>query len=171
MTQFRVLAMAFAAFYVLASGTAALAQQAGTYQGTSADGEPVTFIVGTDYNTGKLAVLGATVAFYAPCKGTNNPVETTWGFGFTHDIDDGKASFSYTDQYYFYITANFVFNGTSVTGSIASRTASLVPGNPTPSKSTFCMSPKQAFSASFAYGAKVQPLPAGAAVHYLPAHQ
>jgi hypothetical protein len=166
MKQLRYMTLACAALCTLAWSSAGQAQQAGTYSGTSADGEPVSFIVGTDFNTGKLAVLGATVSFYAPCRSPSNPVDTTWGFGFTQDIVSGKASFSYSDQYYFYITANFVFNGTDVTGSITSRTSSFVSGNGVPARAVYCMSPKQAFSANFGSDAKTPPLPLGAAIHY-----
>jgi hypothetical protein len=158
--------LAFAALCAMAWSTAGQAQQAGTYSGTSADGEPLSFIVGTDFNTGNLAVLGATVSFYAPCRSQGNPVNTTWGFGFTQDIKNGKASLSYTDTYYFYITANFVFNGTAVTGSITSRTATFVPGNPVPNKAQYCIAPKQAFSANLSLDAKTPPLPPGASIHY-----
>ena len=39
----------------------------GTYAGTSADGNTVQFVVGTDPNNGNSAVTGATVFFSAPC--------------------------------------------------------------------------------------------------------
>jgi hypothetical protein len=148
----------------------AQAQKIGTYYGTSADGQFLDFTVGTDTNTGSLALLGAGINFAAACTGGNPDLMASWGFGFTQDIAAHKVSmlFGNTDVY---VTANLVFagNGNTVSGNITSRAAAFAPSTGAPVKAEYCISAKQAFTATLSTSAPKVAVPAaGTSVHYPP---
>jgi hypothetical protein len=142
-----------------AIGTVADAQKAGTYTGTSADGQYLDFTVGTDTNTNTLAVLGMGVNFDAACSGGNPDLQQSWGLGFTQDIASRKAAILFGAQD-IYVTANLAFsaNGDTVTGTITSRTVSFAPSTAAPTKAEFCISAKQAFTATLSGAASAKPL-------------
>jgi hypothetical protein len=149
----------------------AAAQQAGTYSGTSADGQFVNFTVGTDTNTNNLAVLEAGVNFDAACNGGYPDLIQSWGLGFTQDIANRKADVVFDGQD-IYVSANMAFSkdGTTVSGTINTRVVSFAPATGAPNKSEFCQSARQAFTATFQSGAaKTPPLANGETVHYPPA--
>lgn len=133
-----------AAIVAAVIATPAAAQVVGTYQGTSTDGQGLTFVVGTDTNTGELAVTSATIFFSAPCKGSTYVLDTGWGFGLTDDIKKGKVSISATDNYFtFAVTLDFASDGQSATGTVTSISPTLEPVGKRPTKALICTSPKQ----------------------------
>ena len=165
MSKSRYATLAFSALCAMALSTPGLAQKAGTYSGTSADGEPLSFTVGLDGNN-VLAVTGASISFIAPCKGGTVPTLSS-GSGFSSDavITGHKASIVAPDPF-FYITASLKFAGTRVTGLITTRSPYLDPGKTPPNKADFCESPLQAYSATFSGpGSSLPTLPAGTAIH------
>ena len=72
MSKFRYPTLAFSVLCAMALSTPGSAQQAGTYTGTSSDGQSVSFTVGLDGNS-VLAVTGAGISYEAPCKGGSAP--------------------------------------------------------------------------------------------------
>jgi hypothetical protein len=149
----------------------ASAQQAGTYYGTSADGQFLDFTVGTDTNTNSLAVLEAGVNFDAACNGGYPDLIQSWGLGFTQDIVNRKADVVF-DAQDIYVNAAMTFSkdGNTVSGTINTRVVGFAPSTGAPNKSEFCQSAKQAFTATFqSSAAKTPPLANGETVHYPPA--
>jgi hypothetical protein len=160
MSKFRTATLAFSALCAMAISTPGSAQQAGTYAGTSADGQTVSFVVGLDGNN-VLAVTGASVNFVAPCKGGTAPtLYSGWGFGSDSVITAHKTTMLATGPY-FYITANIKFVGTTAQGTIQTRSAYLDPGNTPPNRADFCESPTQAFTTTLGTGPSAPALPAG----------
>ncbi len=144
----------------------AAAQVAGTYSGTSADGNTVQFVVSTDSGTGFLAVTSATDFFSALCN-DGSTLNTGWGYGLTADIVNRKVK-NITPNNYFTITFNLVFapDGQSATGNITSISPTLTPVGPRPKKALICTSPSQTLGVTLQSGAaKVAP-PAPGAIMY-----
>jgi len=169
MSSLRVTALACTMFCTIVSG--AEAQKAGTYTGTSADGQFLNFTVGTDTNTNSLAVMEAGINFEAACKGGYPDLIQSWGLGFTEDITDRKAVLVFGGQD-IYVTANMAFSadGNSVSGMITTRVVGFAPSTGAPTKSEFCESAKQAFTATLSTDAPRTPtLAPGETVHYPPA--
>jgi hypothetical protein len=137
-----------AAIIATALATPAAAQQQGTYTGTSADGQNLTFVVGTDSNTGYPALTSAGISFSAPCKNSSVVLSTSWGFGLTQDIIDRKTGeFSQTDTYFtFDLEIKFSLDGQTATGTIRTYSPTLDPVGSKPTKALFCESPLQALS-------------------------
>jgi hypothetical protein len=139
---------------LLCAGTmapAARAQQAGTYSGTSADGQNVSFVVGTDSNTGKLQITSFNLGITAPCHPGSYTYSTAWGVG-----GDGKDLTSHSTTYtysfgYLYLVASMKFTSAGATGKITSYTPTFAPVNSGhPKKSVFCKSPQQGFTTTYA---------------------
>jgi len=132
-----------------ATATPAAAQVPGTYAGTTADGEGVSFVVSTDPNTGAYALTSASINFAAPCKNQDYTLYTGWGFGLEADIVDRKVLATPSDNYY-YFTINLTFStdGQSANGSLSSITPTLynATGGAKPNTTAFCESPKQALA-------------------------
>jgi len=146
-------------FWAIAASTSAEAQKAGTYFGTSADGQFLNFTVGTDPITSNLAVLEAGINFDATCSGGNPNMQQSWGLGFTQDIASRKAAVLFAGQD-IYVTANLIFaaNGNTVSGTITTRSVAFAPSTTAPTKAEYCISPKQAFSATLSGAAAKTPL-------------
>ena len=158
---------AVAALASVLAGPAA-AQVAGTYSGTSADGNGVSFAVSTDTNTGVLAITGAGVGFTAPCKRSTYVLNTGWGWGPTNDIVKHKVT-SVNNGTYFDITFNLVFatDGQSATGYITTISPALDNGTRAARNALYCVSPKQTISVTLQPpGAKPLNIPAGGVVAY-----
>jgi hypothetical protein len=128
--------------------TPATAQEQGTYSGTSADGQNLSFVVGTDPNTGYPALVSAGLSFSAPCKNSTVVFTSAWGFGLMQDIIDRKTGqFSQTDAYFtFDLKLDFTVDGQSATGTIRTYSPTLDPVSSKPTKALFCESPEQALS-------------------------
>jgi hypothetical protein len=149
------------ALLAAALATPAAAQTAGTYNGTSADGSGLSFVVGTDSGTGKPAVTNATIFFTAPCKGSSYVLGTGWGFGLTADINKGKVKYTAIDNY-FVISFDLVFSGDTATGTIKSISPTLTPVSAKPKKALICTSPTQSLSVSLQTdSARVSPVVKG----------
>ena len=165
------LTLACTLFFAIASGMGAEAQKAGTYFGTSADGQFLNFTVGTDPITNNLAVLEAGINFDATCSGGNPNMQQSWGLGFTQDIASRKAAIVFGGQD-IYVAANLVFtaNGNTVAGTITTRSVAFAPSTAAPTKAEYCISPKQAFTATLSGDAAKTPLLApGVSILYPPA--
>ncbi|MGI8839263.1 MAG: hypothetical protein ACR2F8_00500 [Caulobacteraceae bacterium] len=149
------------------SGPAA-AQMVGTYSGTSADGNPVSFTVGTDPNTSTLAITGFGVNATANCgDGTVLLFGTGFG-GLNQDIGaNRRVSF---DNGFAYATINFSLkfsaDGQSATGTIVSDSPTLSPIGPRPKKASFCQSASQSLGVTFQGAAKVAPSKSGATSYF-----
>jgi len=137
-----------AAIIATVLATPSTAQQAGTYTGTSADGQNLTFVVGTDTNTGYYALTSAGISFSAPCKNSSVVLTTSWGFGLLQDIIDRKTGqFSSTDTYFtFDLKLDFSVDGLSATGTIRTYSPTLDPVGSKPTKALLCESPLQALT-------------------------
>jgi hypothetical protein len=165
MSKFRYPTLAFSVLCAMALSTPGSAQQAGTYTGTSSDGQSVSFTVGLDGNS-VLAVTGAGISYEAPCKGGSAPtLSTAWGFGTDAVITAHRATMTAADPF-FYIVADMKFSGSTVTGSITTRSPYLDPANTPPVRADYCISPKQAFSATLGgTGPDAPALPPGTMGH------
>ena len=147
-----------AAALLLALAQPAAAQVAGVYTGTAADGSGVTFTVGTDPNTGALAVISVGIGFSAPCKNNTFVLQTGWGYNPNADISNGKVSWNYDFNYLSSaISLNFAGNGQSATGTITSISPTLYTVGPKPKKALFCSSPKQSLTVTLQTTAKAAP--------------
>jgi len=137
-----------AAIVAAVLATPAVAQQVGTYTGTSADGSSLTFVVGTDPNNGYYQLTSAGIGFSAPCRNHAYVLNSAWGLGLAQDIIDRKTGkFSQTDNYFtFNITLEFSKDGLSATGTIVTFSPTLDPVGAEPKKALFCESPKQTLS-------------------------
>jgi hypothetical protein len=165
MTKFRHATFAFSALCAIVLSAPGSAQTAGTYTGTSADGQTVSFTVGTDSDS-NLAVTGASIGFAAPCKGGTAPtLYSGWGFSADAVIANHKTTMTAPDPF-FYIVADMHFSGSSVTGKIITIAPYLDPGKTPPNKADFCESPAQAFSATLGGPeSRVPALPPGTMRH------
>lgn len=159
-------ACALSCAMVFSSG--ANAQKAGTYTGTSADGQFLDFTVGTDTNTDSIAVLEAGINFDAACKGAYPDLMQTWGLGFTTDIVKRKAAMLFPGQD-IYVVANATFSadGNTMTGTVTTRVVGFAPATGAPNKAEFCESARQAFTATLSSDASKPPtLAPGVSIHY-----
>ena len=123
---------------------AALAQSAGTYTGTTADGENVSFTVTQDATSGEYSITGENIAFNAPCKNSTITLNTAWGTGYSVPITKGVAKLALQDSYFFF-SGTLRFTATAMSGTLASTSPNLAynaSGHPT--KALFCVSPAQA---------------------------
>jgi hypothetical protein len=163
-----LLTIACAMSCAMVFGSGAEAQKAGTYFGTSADGQFLDFTVGTDTNTNTLAVLEAGINFDAACNGGNPDLIESWGLGFTQDIADRKATVVFDSQdIYVNATLTFSPNGNTVKGTIDTRVVGFAPSTGAPAKAEFCQSARQAFTATLSSGAPKPPtLAPGTSIHY-----
>ncbi len=156
---------AAAAALLLAAPANAWAQQAGTYNGTTADGNSVSFAVGTDGN-GNLAITGATIWFLATCAATGDTVNEGWGFGTDDVITGNKVDFAGgSDDFYIYAPGTVVFRGNTMSGHLDSRETIFKTNSTPPSGAQLCISPSQTFSATLSEPAHAPVLSAGSAMH------
>jgi hypothetical protein len=137
-----------AAIIAAALATPSMSQVAGTYAGTSADGNAVSFVVGTDTNNGELAVTTANISFSAPCKNSTYELNTGWSFGLLADINKARKVFiSENGNYFrFKISLDFDSDGQSATGTILSTSPTLYPVGPNPARALICTAAMQALS-------------------------
>jgi hypothetical protein len=155
-----------AAIFLVALPTIASAQQVGTYNGTTADGNSVSFVVGFDAVNNVDEITGATIGFSATCS-TGDVTNQTWGFGVGEDIIAGRASFAADNDYFdIYAPAGVAFHGTqTVTGHLISRTAIFKTQGPPATGAQYCISPSQTFTATFAGPERGPALPPGTEIH------
>jgi hypothetical protein len=148
----RTALMAAAALAVALTGTAR-AQQAGEYDGQTADGNPVAIVVGNDSGTGNFEVTVAEFDFVIACKKSGDQLGSGWYIGFPdgYDILDGDFSYAiaYSDAY---LPFSMHFKGKkSVKGEVALTEPMFNPvsGYNTPPKKTQTCSSDQPFTATF----------------------
>ncbi len=140
MTGYKFIA-AFAG--ALFTATGAMAQLAGNYLGTSADGNTISMVV--TESGGVFTATTMNVGFVASCNIPGNTVSEGWGFLLNQQFVNNALSFtSHNDYYYILGKAHFSGN-TVIKGVITSVTATFAPGSTPPIKSQFCKSPNQAF--------------------------
>ncbi len=154
-----------AAALALAVASPAAAQVAGTYSGTSADGNGVSFDVASD-GVGGFNVVNAVVFFSDVCKDASI-LNQGWGYGLNAPIVSRKASDT-TANPYFTITFDLKFSndGQTATGHVTSYSPTLSPVGPTPNKALFCKSAKQDMGVALQPpGPRAGP-PAGATILY-----
>jgi hypothetical protein len=150
---------AIAAFTAGLAGTAS-AQIIGTYTGTTADGNGLTFIVDTDTNTGALALTSASIGFSAPCKGEAFTLNTGWGYGLTSDIVAHKVSVTTNDNYFYFVySLKFSTDGQTATGTLEAISPTVYPVTGKPTKALFCTSPKQTLTLSYSSSSTTAKVP------------
>jgi hypothetical protein len=137
------------------SAAALAAPTAGTYTGTSADGQGISLTVGTDGN-GDLAITSASISIQATCMPGGTTAYTGWGYG--QDAVIAKNKFSYVESFdYLYEPVKGTFSGDTITGTISSDVpgfAAVTKGAPT--KSVFCKSLTQSFTATLSASASLK---------------
>lgn len=134
---------------VFAAGLpAAQAQTAGSYTGTTKDGNTITLTVGTDSNNAT-AVTAVSVGITAVCPGSSS---FGTGAGYGQDAVISNDAFSFVESYvYLYQTVAAKFVGNTITGTISSESPSLVSAaSGAPKKTVLCKSVRQTFSARLA---------------------
>jgi len=145
--RMKILSVYAAAIIAAAIATPASAQEIGTYTGTSADGQGLTFEVGTDPNNGDPQLINATIFFSAPCKNNSYVLDTGWGFGLSNDIVKRKVKFVTSDNYFtFTVDLTFATDGQTATGTIESVAPTLYKVGAHPKEALICTSPSQALS-------------------------
>jgi hypothetical protein len=134
----------------MAWSDAAPAQTLGGYSGTTADGNTITFTVAKDSNN-KVAVTGMGIGYTAKCRGTA-PATYNSGIGFGADAVIKSEKAKYTagagGEEYYYIPITFDFASSPVSGTISVRVAILDMSKGAPTKTEFCESATQAFTAT-----------------------
>ena len=127
---------------VLTAGTAS-AQMAGTYSGTTADGNSVSFTVSTD-GSGVLAVTSALIFFSAQCDFGGPVLNEGEGFGLDAQASGGRASAVFSiPSFYTDLTFAFSQNGQTARGTVTTVAPDLEPYTSRPTKSYTCTSPRQ----------------------------
>ncbi|HTT97596.1 MAG TPA: hypothetical protein VMF58_06065 [Rhizomicrobium sp.] len=139
-------------------GGGASAQSAGSFAGTSDDGQFISLTV--TQSGGTFTVTNMDVNIQAPCKRTGDTANEGWGFFLGDDISGGSTDFTSHNDYYYY-TGSMHFTGPhTIKGTITSYTATFVPGVTPPKQAQFCVSPKQPFTLTKQAPGKALPLPA-----------
>lgn len=157
----RALVSATALAAVAAMPLAARAQQAGVYSGTTADGNTITFTIGTDSNTGALQVTALGFGLTDTCNPGGFTYSTGWGLGGDGtDLTGSTGTYNYTGYGYLYVSATLKFTGNTLTGTILNATPTLI--QPTtagsePKKAAYCSGKKQKFIATYSASAAKMP--------------
>lgn len=161
-----------AAIIAAALATPAMAQGVtdiphGTYAGTSADGNSVQFVVGTDSTTGFDAVTSELIFFTAPCANSTYVLNTGWGVGTIKDMNGNhRVTLDIDGGYYtFAIALHFDTETQTATGTVLSIGPTLYPVGRKPTRALICTSPTQALSVT------LQPSSDGAKNEFAPGSQ
>ena len=154
--------------------SAASAQVAGTYAGTSADGQSISISVTFDSGTGLYEITGATVWYNVHCTGLGTGITINEGLGWNPgtELNPGanQMTFSGNEENIF---ANLGWHkySNAFTGNIDTRIAALVPnGAARPNHVMYCESASQPLTLTYQGPSHFQPLPKGAVIR-LPAKQ
>jgi hypothetical protein len=157
----------------LAAGSAAHAQQIGTYTGTTEDGSSVTITVAQDPNNANLEIKVLAFGISALCEKSKETLNYI-GIGFNDGYDIIGGNFSYASSGFFDIdlVTAMTFHGTrSVKGKVGVNFAAFNPaiGHQTlTNKVQVCVSPKQPFSATFSGAESRLNLPPGTVTVHAP---
>lgn len=145
----------------------ALAQQVGTYTGTTQDGSAVTVIVATDPETSKLEVKTISFDVDMLCQKTMETLtDVGIGLGDGRDIaDDGTFSYASSGFFDIDLVTSMTFKGTkNLKGKVGANLAAFVPAighTKLTSKVQPCVSASQPFTATFSGADVSRALPAG----------
>jgi hypothetical protein len=140
-------AAAFAA--ALLSPTQAAAQEAGTYNGTLANGYPISLTVAPAATKGEFQVTQTIIEYKSDAC---TPGKTTWtgyvGFGPNAVISNSskKVTLSYS-SIEFYFSGYAKFNGATATGAAVSYVPVFAAAKGAPTSSVFCAAKLQKFTA------------------------
>lgn len=139
------------------AGSAA-AQVAGSYTGTTADGNLVGFNVTTDPANGNLAVTTASINVTPLCSDGSAPFTGVFYF-LNQDIINRKVSNTGFASYFTTsFSLRFSADGQSATGTVTTVTSVLSPVGADPEKALFCRSARQAMGVSLQPpGVKIRP--------------
>jgi hypothetical protein len=144
----------------------AQAQQIGTYTGTTTDGSSVTITVAQDPNNANLEIKVIAFGVNLLCQKSNETLNYI-GIGFNDgsDIVGGKFSYASSDFFDIDLVTSMTFHGTqSVKGRVGVNFAAFNPAighEKLTEKVQVCVSPSQAFSATFSGNHAGLNLPAG----------
>src|SRR5437868_246007 len=130
----------------------ASAQVAGTYSGTSADGQSISITVTFDSGTGFYEITGATVFYSARCTGLGTGISINEGLGWDPGTElppgANQMTFSGNEENIF---ANIGWHKSTnaFTGNIDTRIAALVPnGVSRPNHVMYCESASEPLTPS-----------------------
>ena len=130
------------------AGQPALAEQAGSYSGHTADGSPISFDVGVNAQ-GQPALMDMSVRFTAACAQNGSSVTQSWKFFFYSGLPivNGKVKHLENNPQ-LYLLNNVKFGKHSAAGSTEARLPILLSGKSS-SSVQLCASSPQAFKAKF----------------------
>jgi aryl-phospho-beta-D-glucosidase BglC (GH1 family) len=132
----------------LLAAPAALAQQAGHYQGTNNYGGEVDIYV-SDVS-GALVISGEDDSDTVYCKGSSTGIGYGVGFsGFNSPITDGAATFEYLSTNVYY-NGTFTFKGKkSVSGNSSFGAPLFTSTTPPPTKAAACLTKAETYTATY----------------------
>jgi hypothetical protein len=126
----------------------AAAQQAGAYNGHTADGNAISFDVVSDAQ-GYLALSDLAIQFTAGCVQTGSSITQSWHFFFSRGLPIEHGHVRHLENNpQLYLMNSLNFHGDRVNGTTEARLPMLVPGKPSQT-AQLCASGKQAFEATF----------------------
>jgi hypothetical protein len=126
----------------------AAAQQAGAYNGHTADGNAISFDVVSDAQ-GHLALSDLAIQFTAGCVQTGSSITQSWHFFFSRGLPIEHGHVRHLENNpQLYLMNSLNFHGDRVNGTTEARLPMLVPGKPSQT-AQLCASGKQAFEATF----------------------
>jgi hypothetical protein len=157
----------FVSIFALACGSAS-AQAVGTYVGTSADNNRVSFTVTKDSTTHKLMITGASIAYTAPCPSGFPTVNSGIGFGPNVVIASKHAKYVGSLPSYFFesFTLTFDTSNNTISGTVTSVTPQLQQRTGIPTRSYTCTSPTQSLTATLQVPATAPALKTPTSLHY-----
>ena len=148
---------------------AASAQVAGTYAGTSADGQSISISVTFDSGTQLYEITGATVWYNARCTGLGTGISINEGLGWNPgtELNPGANQMTFSgNEENIFANLGWHKSGNVFTGNIDTRVAGLVPnGAARPNHVMYCESASQPLTLSYQGPVHFQPLPKGMVVH------
>lgn len=133
---------------ILPSVHATAAQQAGTYSGHTADGNTISFDVGSNPQ-GQPVLLDVAIKFSAFCPQAGSSMAQSWKFFFSNGLPIVHGHVKHLEngpQLYLLNAINF--HSGRVSGTTEAKLPMLEPGK-SPSSTQLCSSAKQAFEASY----------------------
>ena len=133
---------------VLLAAPAALAQQAGHYQGTNNYGGEVDIYVSNV--SGALVISGEDDSDTVYCKGSSAGIGYGVGFsGFNSPITDGAATFEYLSTNVYY-NGTFTFKGKkTVSGKTSFGVPLFTSTTPPPKKGAACLTKPETYTATY----------------------
>jgi hypothetical protein len=135
----------------------ASAQLQGTYTGTSADGQNLTFVVGTDPNNSEPEITSAGVSYVATCKNSTYTLNEGEGWSPFADVVRHKVTATISvPSFYNKLTLTFSRDGQTATGTIETISPYLDPARSPPKGVLFCVSPSQSLTLTYS-GSNVRP--------------